>query len=480
MTNMVSNCSDSCGWFIGALAALSFGSFGVPIKHVKRSKLVIDPFVMQTYKSIVCFATCWFVVFLGVEVKFTPWGIIGGLFWVPGATCGIYGIQNAGLAIAVGTWSSLIVISSFAWGIFVFQERVKSVYGACCGALILIVGLVGMSIYSSPSSSSSSSSCSTAIIGNSSSSNTNTRKGRAPLLSILDEEKELEMPLLGGGGGGGDCGNDTPYDICTKPIIAKRRAAVVHNAPQHDLPPPAPQSILANEEGGCYNHNSRNNNNNNNNNNTNNNNNNNNKSELLIWEYKENEDGDHHSGMGKGTDVIRITKNLVLTRWQAGILGAVINGTWGGSSMIPMHFARDAGFFGANYLISYSCGAMLVTIVMWILRYTYHLCQTGGNTKKAYDNLPSFHLREMWFSGFLSGLLYSLGNFCSIITVSVLGQGVGYSFVQTSMLVSGLWGILFFGEVKGIKRIIRWIASSIITIIGILWLSYEHESSSAH
>ena len=94
--------------------------------------------------------------------------------------------------------------------------------------------------------------------------------------------------------------------------------------------------------------------------------------------------------------------------------------------------------------------------------------------------LPSFYLREMWLAGFLSGSLYSLGNFCSIICVTVLGQGVGYSFIQTSMLISGLWGIFYFGEVTGSDRITKWLASSAITVIGILWLSYEHEGAPAH
>lgn len=70
---------------------------------------------------------------------------------MPGAIAGIYGIRNAGLAISVGVWSALIVISSFGWGIFVFNEKVKSIKGALLGALILMVGLIGMAIYSAPS-----------------------------------------------------------------------------------------------------------------------------------------------------------------------------------------------------------------------------------------------------------------------------------------------------------------------------------------
>ena len=47
---------------------------GVPIKSVK-AKIKVDPLVMQTYKSVICFLTCWLVIPLGEPFKFTSWGI---------------------------------------------------------------------------------------------------------------------------------------------------------------------------------------------------------------------------------------------------------------------------------------------------------------------------------------------------------------------------------------------------------------------
>ena len=38
-------CSESCGWLTGTIAAFAFGSFGVPIKAV--SNLNVDPMVLQ-------------------------------------------------------------------------------------------------------------------------------------------------------------------------------------------------------------------------------------------------------------------------------------------------------------------------------------------------------------------------------------------------------------------------------------------------
>jgi glucose uptake protein GlcU len=58
--------------------------------------------------------------------------------------------------------------------------------------------------------------------------------------------------------------------------------------------------------------------------------------------------------------------------------------------------------------------------------------------------------------------------------VYYLGEGVGYPLVQTSILISGLWGIFYFHEVSAPDRIVKWIGSSLLTIAGILLLSYEH------
>lgn len=122
---------------------------------------------------------------------------------------------------------------------------------------------------------------------------------------------------------------------------------------------------------------------------------------------------------------------------------------------------------------------MIVTVFLWFIRYLINL-YIYDDYHKAYNALPSFHVSTLIGPGSLAGFLYSLGNFCSIIAVTTLGQGVGYSFVQTSMLFSGLWGIFYFGEVKGTDRIFKWMISSIVTLVGILTLSYEHEGSSGH
>ena len=133
-----------------------------------------------------------------------------------------------------------------------------------------------------------------------------------------------------------------------------------------------------------------------------------------------------------------------------------------------------------GFVISFGCGSMLITTWLWFLLYIFHFTQQKGHFRSSYDLLPPLHLREMAIPGFISGLLYSLGNFCSMIAISHLGQGVGFSFVQLSMLVSGLWGIFYFEEITGKENIFKWFASAVLAIIGILWLSFEHKGSVGH
>lgn len=123
---------------------------------------------------------------------------------------------------------------------------------------------------------------------------------------------------------------------------------------------------------------------------------------------------------------------------------------------------------------------MIVLIFVWLFLFGYHVYEKNGSIREALKSLPCFHVKELGYPGLLAGCLYSLGNFSSIIAVTYLGQGVGYSFCQTSILVSGLWGIFYFGEVTGREVISKWFLSACVTIVGILLLSYQHQGNAAH
>ncbi|KAL3921744.1 MAG: hypothetical protein SGARI_006607, partial [Bacillariaceae sp.] len=142
---------EMCGWLAALGGMIAFGSFGVPIKSKMAKSLDIDPLVMQSYKTTMCFLTSWlFVLLRGEKYTFTPWGIVSGLFWVPGGVATIYAIKTAGIAIGIGVGSSFIVLVSFGWGIFVFDEHVHNRVQACIAVGCMLLGLCGMAYFSSP------------------------------------------------------------------------------------------------------------------------------------------------------------------------------------------------------------------------------------------------------------------------------------------------------------------------------------------
>jgi len=148
----LNSCGNGCGLIAALIGCLGFGSFGAPLKSATVNKVNgghgPHPFVLQTYKSAMYFVTSWIVLPLGAKFTFTPWGILSGVLWVTGGACGIFGIRNAGLAISVGTWSSITVLVSFSWGIFVFGEKVYSTRQTLLGVFLMIMGFIGMAYFS--------------------------------------------------------------------------------------------------------------------------------------------------------------------------------------------------------------------------------------------------------------------------------------------------------------------------------------------
>ena len=141
-------CDDACGFLAAIGGAVCYGSYGVPIKAT--SSIDAHPLVVQSYKTFVVFIASLVVVLAEERPRWTSYGLISGLLWVSGGTLGIMAIRNAGIATAVGTWSSIMVIINFVWGILVFHEPVHSLTTTFGAFFLLGIGLVGMITFSSP------------------------------------------------------------------------------------------------------------------------------------------------------------------------------------------------------------------------------------------------------------------------------------------------------------------------------------------
>lgn len=441
---LLDQCNEACGYAAAITAAICMGSFGVPVKSEVVSRLDVDPLVMQTYKTAMCFLTSWLIIPMGEPVRFTTWGIVSGFFWVPGGWSGIYGIRTAGLAVAVGTWSSMIVLTSFFWGIFVFEERVKSKFGACCACGTLMLGLVGMSYFSRPPTKQKV----VEII-------TKDKEGKQKKKEsqIVEDEEDNE---------GVRKRIHSSQEISKKGHPKELKAAISKRGSTKKIM--TSQKVKIEESKSINGHISA-------------------PSSLqltpLEMEYLLHDKDKLNIPTTPDNASKRITLfegRINLSKRQVGIIASLFNGLWGGTNMIPLHFAAHDGYGGPSYVISFACGSVIVTVWIWVMRFLFELHRLDCSASKAYHALPSFYFQQMWLPGALSGLLYSSGNFMCIISVTYLGQGVGYSFTQTSMLISGLWGIFFFKEIEGRERILKWLFSALIAVAGILGLSYEHAS----
>lgn len=279
----------------------------------------------------------------------------------------------AGLAIAVGTWASIMIMVNFIFGILIFREPVYDILGTIAAFLLLVVGLVGMSHYSAPK-----------------------KKGllnsQLTYESFNDEEPSQQVPL---------------EDPWTDGRMLTEDAQVGSPA-------------------------------------------------------EESHDKVHY-----------ILCGVSLNKRQCGILGAAMNGVFTGGSLIPLHYAKGEGFGGANYIISMSTGAFLANCLLWLCYFLYNVWASKAPLREAWKDMPRIYFKELWFPGFLAGLLLSIAMFGSILAVTYLGQGVGNSLVQTKILISGLWGIFFYKEINGTKTITMWFMSATIAMVAIVWLSLE-------
>jgi len=192
------------------LAALSFGSYGVPMKGEAATRVDVDPLVFQSYKAFTVLLTSTLLILINnvfaddydrdgksydninyhdnpsrywefqkwTFEDFTPWAFVSAMMWVPGGTAGVYAIRRAGLgaimvffffkevrmplanhlylfrqsnpAISVGIWSCVIVMLSFVWGVLIFHEKQRGgVIGGVWAMVVLCGGLYGIAYFSS-------------------------------------------------------------------------------------------------------------------------------------------------------------------------------------------------------------------------------------------------------------------------------------------------------------------------------------------
>jgi hypothetical protein len=81
---------------------------------------------------------------------------------------------------------------------------------------------------------------------------------------------------------------------------------------------------------------------------------------------------------------------ISLTQRELGVLGAVVNGAWGGiESDSVTRPAETMKTTGAGYLISYATGALIVNTGIWLPTLFISCLSKKGQWQEALEALPS-------------------------------------------------------------------------------------------
>jgi len=150
-----------------------------------------------------------------------------------------------------------------------------------------------------------------------------------------------------------------------------------------------------------------------------------------------------------------------------GITAALFNGMWGGSCYVPSKYSP---LQGTHFVISFATGALIANTLLMV-SYILLAKLTWGRA------LPSPHFRVMALPGFLSGTLWSVGNFLSMYCIRTIGFAIGGTLIQCNVIVAGLWGIFFYREITG-KPVLCWSICCATCLIGSFFLALQKKTVS--
>lgn len=147
-----------------------------------------------------------------------------------------------------------------------------------------------------------------------------------------------------------------------------------------------------------------------------------------------------------------------------GIAFAILTGVFGGSINVPSVLTKKYGveLIGVETLPSFGVGCLVSSVLALLFFFGLYDRQSLKRT--------GFAWKELLLPCFLSGLIWNMGNVCSIYAIPGLGFAVGQPLMQTALLFSGLLGIFVFKEITGAKRILTFFLFAVVLLTGAVLL----------
>lgn len=135
--------NETLGFLAAFGTVLVWGSYAVPFKISKSKNLSL--FQMLTGVGIFISGLAISAV-LGYPLKLNGYGLLSGILWGVANAIFLVSLSNLGISRAVPIASSLVIISTFLWGVLVFNELPKGLVMGFLGVAAIISGVILISI----------------------------------------------------------------------------------------------------------------------------------------------------------------------------------------------------------------------------------------------------------------------------------------------------------------------------------------------
>jgi hypothetical protein len=142
--------------------------------------------------------------------------------------------------------------------------------------------------------------------------------------------------------------------------------------------------------------------------------------------------------------------------------GAIAMGRLDGSLTLVPHEPADLALrYLGGFALGLPCVALLPLLL--VLACAHLVAKVSGAPSRLSRGLRT---APAALAGMASGALWAAGNVLSVHATMRLGQAVGFPLTQVCVVISALWGILYFGELRDRTALSVFGASSVLVLGG--------------
>jgi glucose uptake protein GlcU len=128
---------DYFGVAFALIAAGSWGTYLVPVRKYGIENIFNTQGAIGIGAILFALAILPFYGSLTIDHA----GLVAGAIWIAASTCGIFAIKYIGLGRVAPPVGTIIIVTSFLWGLLFFNEQLSSLAFAIAGIAMLAMGM---------------------------------------------------------------------------------------------------------------------------------------------------------------------------------------------------------------------------------------------------------------------------------------------------------------------------------------------------